>query len=148
MIISAYIINHWLKKRLLLYWTATPPVYKLIPAPWLLSSCWLESPLWHETWSWSWKHSVDSYPYMTWFMFCLPTCAPRVKEKDKLDLPRSPQGQGVSAYGCVRGRADGQGHHVPGGTGDSGAPAGSINVGRQTKGGPCAILLQGLRTYV
>lgn len=85
--------------------------------------------------------------YMTaWRMVCLPTWAPGVKEQDELNPSRSPQGQGVAAYRCVRGRADGQGHHVPGGAGDSGAPGWSVNVGRQTKGGPSAILLRGLRT--
>lgn len=59
-----------------------------------------------------------------------------------------PQGQGVAANRRVRGGADGQGHHVPGGAGDSGAPAGSVNVGRQVKGSPGAILLGGPRTCV
>lgn len=81
-------------------------------------------------------------------MACLPTWAPGVKEQDKLNPPRSPQGQGVAAYRCVGGRADGQGHHVPGGTGDSGAPAGRVDVGRQAEGGPGAVLLKGLGACV
>lgn len=83
-----------------------------------------------------------------WHMVCLHTWAPGVKEQDKVDLPWTPQGQSVAAYRCIRSSADGQGQFIPRGTGDSGTPAGSINVGRQTKGGPGAILLRWLRTCV
>lgn len=79
-------------------------------------------------------------------MVCLPTWTPRVKEQDEINPPRLPQGQGVAAYRCVGGRADGEGYSVPRGAGDSSAPAGSVNDGGQTKGGPGAILLRGLRT--
>lgn len=75
-----------------------------------------------------------------------PTSTPRVKEQDKLNLHWLPQGQGVAAYRCIRSTADGQGNRVARGTDDSGAPAGSVDAGRQTKGGPGAILLRGLGT--
>ena len=58
------------------------------------------------------------------------------------------QGQSVMANRRVRGGADGQDHLILGGAGDSGTPAGSINGGRQIKGGPGAILVGGLRTCV
>lgn len=93
------------------------------------------------------QRSLHKIHYMTaWRMVCLLTWAPGVKEQDKLNPSWLAEGQGVATYRCVRGRADGQGHHVPGGADDSGAPAGGVNVGRQTKGGPGAILLRGLRT--
>lgn len=95
----------------------------------------------------SFRHRLHRIHCMTaWHMVCLPTWAPGVKEQDELNPPRSPQGHGVAAYWCVRGRADWQGHHIPRRAGDSGAPTRSVNVGRQTKGGSSAILLRGLRT--
>lgn len=81
-------------------------------------------------------------------MVCLPTWAPGVKEQDKLKLRRLAQGQGVAADGRIRGGGDGQGQHVSGGTGDGSAPGGSVDAGRQTKGGPGSILVMGLRTYM
>lgn len=78
--------------------------------------------------------------------FCLPTWTPGIKEQDELDPRRVPQGQGVAAYRRIWCRADWQGHHVSGWTGDSSTPAGSVNAGRQTKRGPGAILFRGLRT--
>lgn len=78
--------------------------------------------------------------------FCLPTWTPGIEEQDELDPRRVPQGQGVAAYRRIWCRADRQGHNVSGWTGDSSAPAGSVNAGRQTKRGPGAILFRGLRT--
>ena len=104
-------------------------------------------PVWNETQalcslrSPHWIHSMT-----TWRMVCLLTWTPGVKEQDELDPPRSSQGQGVAANRCVGGRADRQGHHVSRRTGDSGAPAGSVDVGGQTEGGPGALLLRGMRT--
>lgn len=128
---------------------------QLLPLPYIMSSALLMNSSCHKpTVEWnliikalcslrSW-HKIH---YMTaWQMVYLLTWTPGVKEQDKLNPPRLPQGQGVAAYRCVRGTADGQGHHVPRGADDSGTPAGSVNVGRQTKGRPGAILLRGLRT--
>lgn len=81
-------------------------------------------------------------------MAFLPTWTPGVKEQDELDLAWSAQAQPVAAYGRVRGAADGQLHRVPGGAGESSAPAGRVDVGRQTEGGLGAILLDGLGTCV
>lgn len=78
--------------------------------------------------------------------FCLPTWTPGIEEQDELDPRRVPQGQGVATYRCIWCRADQQGHHVSGWTGDSSTPAGSVNAGRQTERGPGAILFRGLRT--
>lgn len=126
---------------------------KLLPFPYMIPSALLLSSSRHEpTVDWNMiikalcsLRSLHTIHYMTvWRTVCLPTWAPGVKEQDKLNPRWSPQGQGVAAYRCVRGRADGQGHHVPGGTGDSGAPARRVSVGRQAEGGPGAVLLGGL----
>lgn len=80
-------------------------------------------------------------------MGCLPTWAPGVKEQDELDPPRPAQGQRVAAYRCIRGAADGHGHHVSAGrAGDGSAPSGSVDVWGQAEGGPGAVLLMWLRT--
>lgn len=79
-------------------------------------------------------------------MMCLCTWAPGVKEQDKLDPRRLSEAQAVMANRCIGGRADGQGQRVPGGAGDCSAPAGDVNISRQTKDSPGSILLGGLGT--
>lgn len=81
-------------------------------------------------------------------MICLRTWTPGVKEQDKLDPHRTSEAQAVSANRCIGGRADGQGQRVPEGAGDCSAPAGSVNISRQTKDSSGSILLGGLGTYV
>lgn len=94
-------------------------------------------------------HPWHTTPFKTaWRTAFLPTWTPGVKEQDELDLAWSAQGQPIAAYGRIRGAADGQLHRVPGGAGDSSAPAGRVDVGRQTEGGLGAILLNGLGTCV
>lgn len=79
-----------------------------------------------------------------WQMAQSPTWAPGVKEQDEINPAWCPQAQRVAAHWCVRGAADGQRHHVPRRAGDSGAPPWRINFGRESEGGPGAVLLRGL----
>lgn len=83
-----------------------------------------------------------------WRMIYLCTWTPGVKEQDKLNPRRLSEAQAVSANRCIGGRADGQGQRVPGGAGDCSAPAGNVNISRQTKDSPGSILLRGLGTCV